>query len=350
MGWLYKSALRPLLFKMDPEVAHEQGIGLLKTVSDISPLCELTRGLFRPPETTPIHAFGLRFPNPVGVAAGLDKNGVAVPALAALGFGFVEVGTVTPKGQPGNPQPRLFRYPPEQALINRMGFNNLGARAMAERLAQSYPISRRRVPVGINIGKAKTTSLERALEDYLACFEILAPHADFFVLNVSSPNTQGLRDLQAKSKLLELCRTLQDASRNRAQRLNRKTWPLLLKIAPDNSESQLDDILEVLLETQFAGVIATNTTVERPGFFQEVQEAGGLSGRPVRDRATEVIRFIHKKTAGRLPIIGVGGIFTPEDAQAKLDAGATLVQVYTGFVYEGPGMAKRLIKGLHRTG
>lgn len=346
MGWLYKSALRPLLFRMDPEVAHEQGIGALKTISDLPPLCGLTRCLFQPPKIEPVHVFGLRFPNPVGVAAGLDKNGVAVPALAALGFGFVEVGTVTPKGQPGNPQPRLFRYPSEQALINRMGFNNQGAQAMAERLAKSYPMSRRKVPVGVNIGKAKVTSLDRALEDYLASFEMLAPQADFFVLNVSSPNTQGLRDLQAKSNLTELCQALQEASRSRAQRMDRKPWPLLLKIAPDNTESQIEDILEVLLETRFAGVIATNTTIERPGTFQKVDEAGGLSGKPVRDRSTEVIRFIHDQTEGRLPVVGVGGIFTAEDVREKLDAGASLVQVYTGFVYEGPGLAKTLVKGL----
>ncbi len=346
MGVVYKSLLRPLLFRMDPEIAHEQGVGMLKFISDHELLCGLTRLLFRPIRSQTVRAFGLEFPNPVGVAAGLDKNGFGVPALEAMGFGFVEVGTVTPKGQPGNPQPRVFRYPRELALINRMGFNNEGAQAMAERLARTSPLSRRIAPVGINIGKAKGTPLDRAIEDYLNAFDILSPHADFFVLNVSSPNTQGLRDLQGKAALGELCKAIQKASREKAARQKRKPWPVLLKIAPDNSKSQLDDILEVLIEIEIAGVIATNTTIERPGLFKSVDEAGGLSGKPLSARSTEIIRYIQKATDGRLPIIGVGGILTVDDAKEKLDAGACLIQVYTGFVYEGPGFPRMLARGL----
>lgn len=346
MGAVYRSLIRPLLFRMDPEIAHEQGVGVLKFISDYSILCQMTRLLFRPVRDQPVRAFGLEFPNPVGVAAGLDKNGVGVPALEAMGFGFVEVGTVTPKGQPGNPQPRVFRYPRELALINRMGFNNEGAQAMAERLARTSPLSRRKVPIGVNIGKAKVTPLEQAIEDYLNAFDILSPHADFFVLNVSSPNTQGLRDLQSKAALGELCQAIQEASRAKAARQNRKPWPVLLKIAPDNSDSQLDDILEVLMDEEISGVIATNTTIERPGFFESVEEAGGLSGKPLTARSTEIIRHIHKATGGRLPIIGVGGILTVDDAKEKLDAGACLIQVYTGFVYEGPGFPGMLARGL----
>ncbi len=348
MGWLYKTAIRPILFRMDPEFAHERGICALKLLSGMPWLCRGLGVLLKPRYPAPVHAFGLRFPNPVGLAAGMDKDGVAVPALEALGFGFVEVGTVTPKQQPGNPKPRIFRYPEEEAIINRMGFNNHGALLMAERLARTCPATDRRVPVGINIGKAKVTPLNEAVNDYLACFDILAPHADYFVVNVSSPNTQGLRDLQERDQLRTICSEMQRVSVETARRQRRAPWPILLKIAPDCTWEQIDAILEVLLEFDFAGVVATNTTIARPGRWAEVKEDGGLSGKPLDERATEVIAHIHRTTGGRLPIIGVGGIHDPDSAVRKMDAGAALIQVYTGFVYEGPRFATRLVNHLAR--
>lgn len=348
MGIIYKQLIRPLLFKMDPEIAHERGIGALKLASDLPLACPVLKTCFARAYPEPVHCFGLSFPNPVGLAAGMDKDALAVPALAALGFGFVEVGTVTPEGQPGNPKPRMFRFPEQEALINRMGFNNRGAEAMRLRLESSYPAGRRRIPVGINIGKARETPLEKAVEDYLAGFRTLTPQADFFVVNVSSPNTRGLRELQEKDRLADICRALADANREQAEAAARDPWPLLLKVAPDCSWQELDAVLEVLLDTGFAGIVATNTTVARPGVFSGVEEAGGLSGLPVQERSTEVIAHIVRQTGGKLPVIGVGGIHDVDGARAKLDAGASLIQVYTGFVYGGPGLPGELVSGLAR--
>jgi len=348
MGWIYKNILRPPLFRLDPERAHEIGIKFLKTCSEHPACCKLLKSIFYEKYQEPVHVFGLEFPNPVGLAAGLDKDGVGVPALEAMGFGFIEVGTVTPENQPGNPRPRLFRYPAEGALINRMGFNNAGARAMAERLSKTASPARRTRPLGVNIGKAVGTSLDNAIEDYRVCFDMLSPLADFFVVNVSSPNTKGLRDLQGKEYLGALCRSLQVVSREKAEREGRRPWPMLLKIAPDNSLEQVDAILETLLETGFAGIVATNTTLARPKSLESVAEPGGLSGEPLEARSTELIRHIHQSTHGKLPIIGVGGIHDLDSATAKLDAGATLIQVYTGFIYKGPSLPGELVRGLAR--
>lgn len=286
---------------------------------------------------------GLKFKNPIGLAAGFDKDGKAYEELASFGFGFIEVGTVTPRPQPGNPQPRLFRLPADKALINRMGFNNKGVDALVERLRKRKPGD---LIIGGNIGKNKDTPNEKATDDYQICFRALFPYVDYFVVNVSSPNTPNLRDLQEKEPLTRLLETLQEE--NKAQE---SAKPILLKIAPDLTDGQISDIIEIVGDTDIAGVIATNTTISRDSLRtgeSRIKEigAGGLSGAPVRERSTEVIRSLRKGLGADKCIIGVGGIFTASDAKEKLDAGADLVQVYTGFIYEGPGMVKRILKGL----
>ena len=286
--------------------------------------------------------FGFKFPNPVGLAAGFDKDAAHIRDLSALGFGFIEIGTLTPVGQPGNPMPRLFRLPKDEALINRMGFNNGGVEEAVERL--------KRVPkdiiVGGNIGKNKVTPNENALDDYVKCFEALHPYVHYFVVNVSSPNTPNLRALQDKEPLTEI---LSELKKLNFQKENPK--PILLKIAPDLTNDQLDDIVEIADDTQIEGVIATNTTIDRSNLTTasdvvDAIGAGGLSGKPVSNRSTEVIRYLKEKSGGRLVVIGVGGIHSANDAQEKLDAGASLIQVYTGFVYEGPGLVKSILKKL----
>jgi len=288
--------------------------------------------------------WGIRFPNPVGLAAGFDKDGKYTDALACLGFGFIEMGTVTPRPQPGNPKPRLFRLPKDQALINRMGFNNEGASLAALRLARR----KEKVIIGGNIGKNKDTPNEHAVADYETCFRELYPVVDYFVVNVSSPNTPGLRALQEREPLTALLRTLQEQNRATG-----RPKPLLLKIAPDLSNGQLDDIIAIVRETGIAGIVATNTTTDRSGLLTGPETvaamgAGGLSGRPLRERATEVIRYICRQSGGAIPVIAAGGIFTAADAQEKLQAGASLVQVYTGFIYEGPAIVRKICTGLLR--
>jgi dihydroorotate dehydrogenase len=288
------------------------------------------------------NVFGITFPNPVGLAAGFDKDARWLDELECLGFGFVEIGTVTPVSQPGNDRPRLFRLPADRALINRMGFNNQGAPAAARRIAAR----KGKIIVGGNIGKNKLTPNEDAVSDYVKCFEALYPVVDYFVVNVSSPNTPGLRSLQEKEPLRKLLGELQ--ALNRRQRVPR---PLLLKIAPDLTDTQLDDIVEIAAETRISGLVATNTTLSREGLATPGAEvtrlgAGGLSGKPLTSRSTEVIRYLRDKTSGTLPIIAVGGIFSTRDAREKLDAGASLVQVYTGFIYEGPSITRKILKGL----
>ncbi len=290
----------------------------------------------------PVEAFGLRFPNAVGLAAGFDKNGRAWPAAAALGFGHVEIGTVTAKPQPGNPRPRMFRFPAQQAIINRMGFNNDGARAVAKRLRRRPGPGKRRIPLGINLGKSKAADIDQATQDYLASFTWLADHADYLVLNVSSPNTPGLRQLQEEDRLRELLGAITAANRSRAAQPARRRVPLLLKIAPDLTFAQIDRVLDVVFSFGLDGLIAGNTTVERPGDLAGVDQAGGLSGAPLRRRSTEIITYIVRATAGRLPVIGVGGILDPASAGEKMDAGAVLVQVYTGLVYHGPFFAREI--------
>lgn len=350
MGLVYENMIRPLLFRMDPEQAHDRGRTALMALGALPMLCKLVRACNLVREDNPVKLFGLEFPNRVGLAAGMDKDGEFPRAIEALGFGHVEVGTVTPESQPGNPRPRLFRYPKELALVNRMGFNNRGSELMLGALAKNYPKGKRGVPVGVNIGKAKTTPLDKAIEDYIACFRKLADQADYFTVNISSPNTAGLRDLQSEAYLRDLLATLSDENKSHAEKLGRPAHPLLLKIAPDLSFKEIDLILEVLLDLDYDGIIASNTTIQRPPGFPGA-EAGGLSGGAfLRKRSTDVINYIYKSTSGRLPIIGVGGIDSPEAAGEKVDAGASLVQIYTGWVYRGPFFARTLAKALKAKG
>lgn len=337
--------IKPIFFKFDPENVHHFVVKRLKWFHDFFPLGKTIlrsnydvniKGLER-------EVFGVKFKNPVGLAAGFDKNGEYVEALSNLGFGFIEVGTVTPLPQPGNDKPRMFRLQDDEAIINRMGFNNKGVDVMAERLRllkEKDP----KIVVGGNIGKNKNTPNEDAVSDYIKCFDRLFDVVDYFVVNVSSPNTPGLRALQEKEPLKELLNTLQQ--RNLKHQVAR---PILLKIAPDLTDEQLDDIIEIVKETGIAGVIATNTTIDRNGLYTATNaknEAGGLSGKPLTQRSTEVIRYLAQKSGHAFPIIGVGGIHSAKDAKEKIEAGASLVQLYTGFIYEGPGLIKRICKAL----
>lgn len=339
---------KPLLFLLPPETAHRVTVFWLDLAAAFLPGRWLLRMLFcHPSKELERSVMGLTFPNPIGLAAGFDKDGKHIEGLACLGFGFVEVGTVTPLPQDGNPRPRLFRLPKDRALINRMGFNNEGLEALAGRLKK---LRQKGVPGGLiiggNIGKNKATPNEQAENDYLKCFEALFPWVDYFVVNVSSPNTPGLRDLQEKEPLTRLLNLLQE--KNKAQATPK---PILLKIAPDLTGSQLDDIAGIVRATGLSGVIATNTTISRNNLKTSEAEiaaigAGGLSGAPVRERATDVIRYLREKLGKETVIIGVGGIDSAASAREKLDAGADLVQVYTGLVYEGPGLVKGILKKL----
>ncbi|WP_201985810.1 quinone-dependent dihydroorotate dehydrogenase [Hymenobacter rubidus] len=341
---MYKALVKPLLFKLDAERAHHLVFDNLRRAARVPGTPALLRALYDFQNASlERDVFGLKFPNPVGLAAGFDKNAALTDELATLGFGFVEIGTVTPRPQPGNPQPRLFRLPQDEALLNRMGFNNDGAAVVAARLAQRR---NRQLIIGGNIGKNKDTPNERAAEDYVACFDALAEVVDYFVVNVSSPNTPGLRQLQEKKPLIELLQQVQARNLGRA-----RPRPLLLKIAPDLTDSQLNDILEIARETKLSGLVATNTTISRDGLATDAGYvaslgAGGLSGRPLRARATEVIRYLHHKSDGGLPIIGAGGIHSAADAREKLAAGASLIQLYTGFIYEGPALVSRINRSL----
>jgi dihydroorotate dehydrogenase len=345
--------IRPLLFTLDPEKAHHFAFRSMSLVKNAEVLQSILRNSLQvEAESLKTKVFGLEFSNPVGLAAGFDKDARLLPIWKALGFGFAEVGTVTPVGQPGNPQPRLFRLPSDQAVINRMGFNNEGAEAIRDRLLKLLKDGKwPQFPVGINFGKNKATSLENAVNDYCKLVDHFLDLGDYFVINVSSPNTPGLRELQEKSKLGEIFETLQKRIYGR---LKMDARPLLVKVAPDLEMSQLDDVLELCLKHKLAGIIATNTTLSRDGLNTRIEEAGGLSGLPLKKRSTDFIKHIYKSTHGKLPIIGVGGVFNAEDAYEKIKAGASLVQVYTGFIYEGPSMIRRINKGLieklHRDG
>jgi dihydroorotate dehydrogenase len=340
---VYKSILKPLLFLKNPESAHHFTFGLTKITFNIPLIKPMIKAAynFESPKLER-EVFGLKFKNPVGLAAGFDKDAKLIDEMAMLGFGFIEIGTLTPKAQEGNPLPRLFRLPQDQALINRMGFNNGGVLEAVERLKNR----KSDVLVGGNIGKNKSTPNENAVDDYLFCLEALHPYVDYFVVNVSSPNTPNLRDLQEKEPLTKLLFAVKEANLKKE-----KPKPILLKIAPDLTEGQLDDIVMIVLDTEIDGVIATNTTVDRSGLTTSKEEIeaiglGGVSGKVLAKRSTEVIRYLKNKSKGAFPIIGVGGIFSPEDAIEKLEAGASLVQVYSGMIYEGPGLIKRLKKGL----
>jgi dihydroorotate dehydrogenase len=347
MGWLYEHTVKPALFRLDPERAHELGVAAMAGLARLRPVCAGLERLNRlaPEQYRPVECFGLRFPNAVGLAAGFDKNGHAWRAAAALGFGHVEIGTVTGQAQPGNPKPRAFRYPADGAVINRMGFNNDGAAALAARLAGQPGPGRRSIPLGINLGKTKVTPLDEATADYVGSFRLLADHADYVAINVSSPNTPGLRELQDAAWLKPLLGALVEENRRRVAG-GKPRRPLLLKIAPDLSFPQVDAALGVIDELKLDGIIATNTTLARPGRFARVDQPGGLSGAPVRRRSTEIINYISRATAGRLPIIGVGGIMDEAAAGEKLDAGATLVQLYTGLIYRGPFFAREVARAL----
>jgi len=337
--------IKPLLFQFDPEKVHYFVTRNLKRFNRFPGGTAFSRMLWDLEDTRlEKEVFGLKFNNPVGLAAGFDKNAEMIYEMGNLGFGFVEVGTVTPLPQPGNLRPRMFRLPPDKALINRMGFNNQGVDVAAERIAayrRDAKKSQRGLIIGGNIGKNKVTPNEEAVNDYIKCFDRLFDVVDYFVVNVSSPNTPGLRALQEKEPLMHILNTLQQ--RNSKNGISR---PILLKIAPDLTNEQLDDIVDIVKETKIAGIIATNTTIVREGLKSEKLsgETGGLSGKPLTERSTEVIRYLSKKSSGAFPIIGVGGIHSPEDAMEKLKAGASLIQLYTGFIYEGPGLIKRINK------
>jgi len=337
--------IKPLLFLFDPEKVHYFVTRNLKRFNRFPGGTAFSRMLWDiEDDKLEREVFGLNFKNPVGLAAGFDKNAELIAEMGNLGFGFVEVGTVTPLPQPGNLKPRMFRLPADKALINRMGFNNLGMDVAAERIAayrRNAKESKKGVIIGGNIGKNKVTDNEDAVKDYIKCFDRLFDVVDYFVVNVSSPNTPGLRALQEKGPLTEILNTLQQ--RNSKNGVSR---PILLKIAPDLTNEQLDDIVDIVKETQIAGVIATNTTIIRDGLKSEKlsAETGGLSGKPLTKRSTEVIRYLSQKSNGAFPIVGVGGIHSPEDAMEKLKAGASLIQLYTGFIYEGPGLIKRINK------
>lgn len=328
----YRHLLRPLLFTLDPETVHHLAMWGLETFSPA-----LRRLAPRPDRRLARTVFGVHFPNPVGLAAGFDKNALALPAWEGLGFGFVEAGTITAKPQPGNPKPRVFRLPEQQGLINRMGFNNDGCDAIAGRLQRLREGSHwPRIPVGINIGKSKITPLEEATSDYLLSFERLRRFGDYFVLNVSSPNTPGLRQLQDRAALDELLGAIQDR--------NLEGDPVLVKIAPDLDWPAIEEIVALAEQHRIAGLIATNTTIDHSSVPAELRTQGGLSGLPVRARSTEIVRFLTSRT--KLPIIAVGGVFTPDDALEKFDAGAALIQLYTGFIYEGPALPSRICRAL----
>jgi dihydroorotate dehydrogenase len=342
----YEKFLRPIFFRLEAEEVHDMTINGLCWLSRMKFVCQYLHKFNGTFSKNPVHLFGLKFPNLVGLAAGLDKNAQCLPAFSAMGFGHVEAGTVTPRPQPGNERPRLFRYPEKEAVLNRMGFNNDGAEEMKKRIQRSMPKERRSFPVGVNIGKARSTALEDAVDDYLACFNVLADQADYFTVNISSPNTPGLRKLQEEDYLRELLGALQTENNDRAQRLGSKPLPILVKIAPDLDYPQIEELIDILLDLGYDGVIATNTTIARTGYFKTVQENGGISGRPLQDKSDKVIRFIHRITSGKLPIIGVGGIMDVASAAQKMDEGASLVQVYSGLIYRGPSFVRALARGL----
>ncbi len=340
---MYRSFIRPLLFRLKPETAHQLTVALLKVATVLPGVTGLLRRLYAVNDPRlERELFGLRFANPVGLAAGFDKDARLVDGMAALGFGFVEIGTVTPFAQPGNPKPRMFRLPADRSLINRLGFNNHGVSEAARNLARR----RSSVIVGGNIGKNKVTPNDQALRDYQSCYRALYDHVDYFTVNVSSPNTPDLRELQEKEPLTELLRGLQQLNQQQPH-----PKPILLKIAPDLSDGQLDDIVDICQSLSIDGIVATNTTISRDGLVTSDQQLssagnGGLSGQALRQRATAVIRYLHQRSGGQLPIIGVGGVASPEDALEKLAAGASLVQIYTGLVYEGPALVKRINQAL----
>ena len=364
---MYKS-IRPLLFKLDPEKAHVLTLDALNNTRYIFGAQWLLKQIFSTPPK-PVEAFGLTFPNPIGLAAGYDKNAAAVRSLSMLGFGHIEVGTVTPMPQFGNPQPRVFRLPKDEAIINRMGFPSQGSAKIVKNLDKighcKYPTQKSarvinlkrffpenrlkrtsKMILGVNLGKNKNTPNKEAVLDYLSLLELFAPCADYLTINISSPNTAGLRDLQARAALEDLLKQL-DYQRKYEQKALRKRLPLLVKLSPDLSDAELDDALEVILATNMDGIIATNTTLAREGLKSaHHRESGGLSGSPLRGRSEAALHQIIKRIDGKIPVVSSGGIMSPDDAKRRLDMGATLVQVYTGLIYEGPGLVKKIVQSL----
>ena len=348
--------LRPLLFRLEAERAHGVTLGLLRVAQRVPAVLSILKAVYST-RAKPVQAFGLTFKNPVGLAAGYDKDALAVRGLAALGFGHVEVGTVTPLPQAGNPRPRVFRLPEEEAVINRMGFPSRGATYVKKRLTPKPKISpfeyvlRRQLPksdliVGVNLGKNKDTPNEQAVLDYLSLLQVFAPVADYLTINVSSPNTVGLRQLQGRDALEGLLTQLH-AQRKMEEAQLEKRIPLLVKLAPDLSDAELDDALDVILRTGMDGVIATNTTLARDGVRSALAgESGGLSGRPLSARSEAMLAKVVKGVDGKVPVVSVGGIMSPEDAKRRLDSGATLVQLYTGLIYRGPGLVKKIVRAL----
>jgi len=341
---MYRLLIRPILFLFDPEKVHYISFSSIKFFSKIG-LSGFIKSIFLiEDKRLERELFGLKFKNPVGLAAGFDKNAVLYNELSDFGFGFVEIGTLTPKPQDGNPKKRLFRLKKDHAIINRMGFNNKGVFDAVEKLKKEH-----KVLIGGNIGKNKKTPNNEAIKDYLICFDALFDHVDYFVVNVSSPNTPGLRELQDKEPLTALLNELQLENSKFSERKRSGRKPILLKIAPDLTDSQLLDIIDIVSTTKIDGVIATNTTISRENLKSHallIEEAGGLSGEPLKNRSTEVIRFLAEKSNKSFPIIGVGGIHSAEDALEKLEAGADLIQLWTGFVYEGPGLVKKINKAI----
>lgn len=338
---MYKAIIRPLLFLLQPETVHHLVVFLIKAGFIIPGVKQLTRSIYSVRnEKLEREVFGLKFDNPVGLAAGFDKNASFFDPFSAFGFSFIEIGTVTPLGQPGNPKPRSFRLKKDKALINRMGFNNHGAKAAANRLSKRSS----NILIGGNLGKNTATSNENAVEDYAAVFEKLYDVADYFVVNVSCPNISDLSHLQDREQLEGILSRLYQKRKDKSLRK-----PVLVKISPDLNNNQIDDVIDLIGEFEMDGIIAVNTTIQREGLLTAANKVesignGGLSGSPLRERSTEIIRYIHEKTSGKLPIIGVGGIMSPAEAMEKLEAGASLIQVYTGFIYEGPGLVRRINK------
>ena len=341
MSFAYEHLVAPLLYRLDPERAHTVGLRAMGLLGGVTPLRAVLERHLAPQGTQPIRLAGLSFPNAVGLAAGFDKDGLGWRGAAALGFGHVEIGTVTHLAQPGNPRPRVFRYPPLRAVVNRYGFPNAGAEALSRRLASAPPRGRRTSPLGINLGKSKVVdpaNAEAVAADYLASFRLLAPHADYIAINISSPNTPGLRTLQDKAPLTSLLRAIQGAN----TALPGGRVPLFLKIAPDLGFAQLDDILEVAVDTGLEAIIATNTTLARPAGTEACEPTGGLSGAPLLERSLGVVRYLCRASAGKLPVIGCGGILQGTDAARFMDEGAALVQVYSGLIFRGPELAREV--------
>jgi dihydroorotate dehydrogenase len=353
MGWAYKKLLRPALFAQDSENAHHRTLRALRLAS-LTRMLPAAAGFIWDSPSLPVRLWDLNFPNPVGLAAGMDKFCEAVPIWQRLGFGFIELGGITALEQPGNDRPRMFRAVGEEALVNRMGFNNPGCEQAARALSawhakKLWPTH----PVGVNLGKSKSTALDKAADDYAKSISELWPFVDFFVINVSSPNTPNLRQLQDKAALDEILAAAQEKNQSASRHFQRPVKPMLVKVAPDLSFSALDEILELVQPRKLAGLVATNTTVARPETNDAVSnriytETGGLSGKPLHEKSVEVVRHLFRQTAGKLPIIGVGGIFNGADAWNMITAGASLIQIYTGFVYEGPGLPRKINKFLKR--